>query len=185
MIVDVLFYSIVVWIVLYGIQFFRHQILPLKVFLQSLPLNAFLGACLWFFYFVFTFTMGFHGIGRGYGISVYVETSTDIDIQSAMTFAPTVSIPLDEVIEYYGDPDSVRFTSDSTTEDTTTGVLLRWDSVPIFVKLPQIADTSYPVDSRTKIERIIFYNDQDVIAIAGQPIGEEKIVWTGYGNYQP
>jgi len=185
MIVDILFYSILVWIVLYGIQFFRHPIVPRKVFLQSLSLNAFLGVCLWFFYFVFTFTMGFQGIGRGYRNSVYVETSTDVDLHSAMTFVPTVSIPLGEVIEYYGDPDSVQFTSGSTTGVTTTGLLLYWESVPIFVELPPIADTTYPVDRKTDIERIIFSDDQDVIAVAGQQISEEKMVWTGYGNYQP
>ena len=102
-----------------------------------------------------------------------------------MTFAPTVSIPLDEVIEYYGEPDAVRFTSDSATENTTTGLLLYWDSVPMFVQLHPIADTTYPVDRMTKIEMIIFSDDQDVITVAGQPISEEKIVWTGYGNYQP
>jgi len=185
MIVDILFYSILVWIVLYGIQFFRHQIVPRKVFLQSLSLNAFLGVCLWFFYFVFTFTMGFQGIGRGYRNSVYVETSTDVDLHSAMTFVPTVSIPLGEVIEYYGDPDSVRFTSDSTTGVTTTGLLLYWESVPMFVELPPIADATYPVDRKTDIERIIFSDDQDVTAVAGQPISEEKTLWRGYGNYQP
>jgi hypothetical protein len=184
-IVDVLFYSILVWIVLYGTQFFRHQILPLKVFLQSLSLNVFLGACLWFFYLVFTFTMGFQAIGRGYQVSVDVKTSTDVDLHSAMTFAPTVSIPLYEVIDYYGEPESVRFTSESATEVRTTGMLLYWDSVPMFVELPPIADATYPVERKTDIERIIFSDDQDVIAVAGQQISEEKIVWTGYGNYQP
>ena len=185
MIADVVFYSILVWIVLYVIQLFRQQAISLKLFLVSLPLNAFLGASLWIFYLIFTFTMGFQIIGRGYRDSVYVVTSTDIDIQSAMTFAPTVSIPLDEVIEYYGEPDSVRFTSDSATENTTTGLLLYWDSVPMFVQLHSIADKTYPVDRKTGIERIIFYDDQDVITVAGEPISEEKTVWTGYGNYQP
>ena len=185
MILDVLFHSILIWIVLYGIQFFQHKILPLKVFLQSLSLNAFLGIALWVFYFIFTFTMGFQVVGRGYRNSVYVETSTDIDIQSAMTFAPTVSIPLDEVIEYYGDPDSVRFTSDSTTGITTTGLLLYWDSVPMFVELPPIATITYAVDRKTKIGMIIFSDDQDVITVARQQLSEEKIVWNGYGNYQP
>lgn len=185
MILDVLFYSILVWVIFYVIQIFRHQIVPRKVFLQSLSLNAFLGVALWVFYFIFTFTMGFQVIGRGYRTSVYVQTSKDMDLYTAMVFAPTVSIPLDEVIEYYGDPDSVRFTSDSSTGITTTGVLLYWDSVPIFVKLPQIADTTYPVNRKIEIGMIIFYNDQDVITVAGQPISEEKIVWTGYGNYQP
>lgn len=183
MIADVLFYSILVWIVLYIIQIFRHRAVSLKLFLVSLPLNTFLGASLWLFYMVFTFTMGFQVIGRGHSESVYVETSKGID--SAMVFAPTVSIPLDEVIDYYGEPDSVRFTSDSTTEVTTTGLLLYWDSVPMFVELPQIADSTYPVHRKTEIERIIFYDAQDVTTLAGQQISEEKTVWTGYGNYRP
>jgi hypothetical protein len=185
MIADVLFYSILVWIVLYVIQFFRHQAFSLKLFLASLPLNAFLGLFLWVFYMIFTFTMGFQGIGRGYRESVYVETSRDTDLHTAMGFAPTVSIPLDEVIEYYGDPDTVWFTPDSTTEVTTTGPLLYWDSVPMFVELPQIADKTYPVHRKTEIERIIFYDDQDVTVFAGHPISEEKTAWTGYGNYRP
>jgi len=183
MIVDVLFYSIVVWIVLYGIQFFRQQIVPRKVFLQSLSLNAFLGACLWVFYMIFTFTMGFQGVGRGYRDSVYVETSKDIT--SAMVFVPTVSVPLGEVIDYYGDPDYVWFTSDTTPQGRATGMLLYWDTVPVFVELPPIADTTFPVHRKTAIERIIFYDDQDVIALAGHPVPEEKTAWTGYGNYQP
>jgi len=185
MIADVLFYSILVWIALYLIQAFRHKAFSRKLLLGSLTLNTVLGLFLWIFYFVFTFTMGFQGIGRGYRDSVYVKTSTDVDLHSAMTFAPTVSIPLDEVIEYYGEPDSVRFTSDSATEIRTTGLLLYWDSVPMFVELPPIADTTYPVDRKTDIERIIFSDDQDVIAVAGQSISEEKTVWAGYGDYQP
>ena len=185
MIGDVLFYSILVWIVLYAIQFFRRQTIPLKLSLMSLPLNAFLAVCLWFFYVAFVSTMGFQIIGRGHREPVYVETSKNTDIATAMAFVPTVSIPLDEVIEYYGDPDYVWFTTDSTTEATTTGMMLYWDSVNMFVELPQMEDKSYPVHRKTDIERIIFYDDQDVIAVAGQLISEEKTVWTGYGNYQP
>jgi len=100
-------------------------------------------------------------------------------------FVLSVSIPLGEVIEYYGDPEYVWLTSDSTTEGITTGMLLYWDSVNMFVELPQIADKTYPVHRKTEIKMIIFYDDQDVIAVAGQPISEEKTAWTGYGNYQP
>ncbi|HXQ37038.1 MAG TPA: hypothetical protein VN843_23710, partial [Anaerolineales bacterium] len=154
MIQNVLFYSILLWIVLYVIQFLRHQVLPLKLILLSLPLNAFLGVSLWFFYFIFTFTMGLQGIGRGHREPIYVETSKDIDIHTAMGFAPDVSIPLDEVIEYYGEPDYVWFISDSTTE----GMLLYWNSDRMFVKLPPIADKTYPVYRKTDIEMIIFYD---------------------------
>jgi hypothetical protein len=183
MIADVLFYSILVWIVLYVIQYFRHQAFSLKLFLVSLPLSAFLGASLWFFYLIFIPTMDFQVIGRGHRESVYVQTSKDTG--SAMAFAPRFSIPLDEVIEYYGDPDYVWFISDSTTDVTTTGLLLYWDSVKMFVELPQIADKTYPVHKKTIIERIIFYNYQGITALAGQLISEEKTEWTGYGNYQP
>jgi predicted metalloenzyme YecM len=55
----------------------------------------------------------------------------------------------------------------------------------MFVELPQIADKTYPVHRKTNIEMIIFYDYQDVTALAGQQISEEKTVWTGYGNYQP
>ena len=89
------------------------------------------------------------------------------------------------MIEYYGDPDHVWFTSDSTTEVTITGLLLYWDSVKKFVELPPIADKTYSVQRKTNIEMIIFYDDQDVIAVAEQQLSEEKTVWTGYGNYQP
>jgi len=183
MIADVLFYGILGWIVLYAIQSFHHQAFSLKFFLRSLPLNAFLGACLWIFYLTFTFTMGLHAVGRGHREPVYVETSKGID--SAMGFVPSVSILLDEVIEYYGDPDYVWFTSDSTPDGTTTGLLLYWDSVNMFVKLPPIVNKSYPVQRKTDIEMIIFYYNPDVIAVSRQQISEEKTVWTGYGNYQP
>jgi hypothetical protein len=183
MIQDVLFYSILVWSVLYVIQFFRHQAISLKLFLASLPINAVLGAFLWVFYLSFGFTMGFQVIGRGHREPVYVETSKGID--SAMGFAPTVSIPLDEVIEYYGDPDYVRFTTASTKDGPTTGMLIYWDSVNIFVELPQIADKIYPVHRKTDIKRIIFFDDRDVTALAGQQISEEKTTWIGYGNYRP
>src|SRR4030095_3056271 len=66
MIGDVLFYSLLVWIILFVVQFSRYQVLPLKLFLISLPLNALLAVCLWCFYFIFTFTMGIHLIGRGH-----------------------------------------------------------------------------------------------------------------------
>ena len=183
MIGDVLFYSILVWIILYIIQFFRRQALPLKLTLKSLPINGLLATGLWLIYFIFEFTMGFDMIGRGYRGSVYVEIPGDTG--SAMTFEPTVSVPLAEVVDYYGDPDYETFTSGSPMANSETDLLLYWDSVPMFVELPEIEDFPYSIDRRTKIERIIFYDDQRLIAIAGKPIGENKTMWTGYGDYQP
>lgn len=63
MIQNVLFYSILVWIILFIIQFFRHEELPLKLFLMSIPLNALLAVNLWFLYFIFAYWLGFGIIG--------------------------------------------------------------------------------------------------------------------------
>ncbi len=63
MIQNVLFYSLLVWIVLFIIQFLRYQALPLKPFLMSLPLNALLAVTLWFFYYVFAYFLGFNLFG--------------------------------------------------------------------------------------------------------------------------
>ena len=183
MIQDVLFYSILVWIFLYVILLLRQRAIPLKLSLLSLPLNAVLAVCLWCFYVIFGFTMGFDLIGRGYRDPVYVETSNGID--SAMGFAPTGLVPLEKVIGYYGDPDSLWFTSVGTTEGRATSLWLYWDSVEMFVELPAIADKTYSVQRKTRVERIIFYDDQDVTALAGQQVNEEKTLWTGYGNYRP
>lgn len=184
MIGDVLFYSILVWIILYIIPLFRRKAaLPLKLSLKSLSLNVLFAMGLWLIYFIFGFTMGFHMVGRGYRGSVYVEIPGDTG--SAMTFEPTVPVPLAEVIDYYGDPDYVEFTRSSPTENPGTDLLLYWDSVPMFVELPPIEDFPYSIDRRIKIERIIFDDDRRVIAIAGEPISEEKTVWIGYGDYEP
>ena len=185
MIADVLFYSILIWIVWFILQVSRRQAFSLKLFLASLPLNVLLGAFLWVFYLIFPFTMGFPVIGRGHRDAVYVQTSKDVDLHSAMSFAPRISVPLDEVIEYYGNPDYVWFTSDSTTQDGTTGLLLFWDTVNVFVELPQISAESYPVHSETGIERIIFYDGLEAISVAGQQMSEEKTAWRGYGEYRP
>ena len=63
MILDVLFYSVELWMVMYVIQFLRHQVIFPKLFFVSLPLNALMAVSLWFFYYVFGYVLGFGMIG--------------------------------------------------------------------------------------------------------------------------
>lgn len=63
MILDVLFYSIELWMVIYVIQFLRHQVIFPKLFFVSLPLNALMAVTLWFFYYIFAYVLGFGMIG--------------------------------------------------------------------------------------------------------------------------
>lgn len=64
-ILDVLFYSAVLWLAFYLIQLIRSQALPLKLIVTTLPLNVFLAACLWFTFFVFGHFGPFDIVGRG------------------------------------------------------------------------------------------------------------------------
>ena len=184
MILDVLLYSILLWLAVFIIGLSQRQILDLKLILLALPITALLAVFLWVFYFLFGFTAGFDMIGRGHGEQVYMHTATDT--YAVMGFSPIISIPLGELIENYGDPDYVWLTSEIPTESTTTGMVLYWNSINLFVGLPQVADKTYVVHKKTDIEMIIFFDDApDVIAVGGKSFRGEKIAWTGYGNYQP
>jgi len=184
LLLTVLFYSILVWLVIFIIGLIQGQRLDLKLILLALPMNLVLAAFLW----SFGWTAGFD-IGRGHRDQVDVASPTFA--YPAMGFSPTVSIPLEELIGNYGDPDYVWFISAGPTEATTTGMLLYWNSINMFVELPQTANKTYTVHKRTGIEVIIFFVDgQDVTAqnmtvVEGKPLSREKFAWRGYGNYQP
>ena len=98
LILDVLFYSALLWLAFYIMQRVRSQGFPLKFMVAMLPLNIFFAAALWIFYMFFGYSMP---IGRGHGGQVYVDTPTSTI--AATGFYPIVSIPLDELIENYGD----------------------------------------------------------------------------------
>ena len=179
-ILDTLFYSLLLWLALYGIQFIRGQVLSLKLIATTLTLNAFLAATLWIFYLFFGY---YAPIGRGHGVSVYVDTPTSI--VSVMGFSPIVSIPLGELIEKYGEPDYVRLGSDDKTEAPTIRMALYWDSIGMFVGLPQRTGKIYTVNKTTDIEMILFFNGQSYLGISGKPLDGKKIPWRGYDTYQP
>jgi hypothetical protein len=183
LILDVLFYSVLLWFALYIIQRGWGPAFPLRIALAMLPLNIFFAIALWVFYMFFGYSMP---IGRGHGGQVYVDTPTST--YSATGFYPIVSIPLDELVETYGDPDDLRLLSSDTSKAPSTQLVLYWDAIGMFVELPEIEDTTYLVKKTTRIEMIIFFNEEKegpVLAIARKPLGTQKIRWKGYGNYQP
>jgi hypothetical protein len=145
-------------------------------------LNLILAASLWFFYAIFGY---YAPVGRGHGVGVYLDTATDT--YAATGFSPIVSIPLDELIGNFGDPDDLWLLPGGTSNAPSTQVVLHWESIGMFVELPEIEDTTYVVKKTTRVERIIFFDEEDegpVLAIARKPLGLQKIQWEGYGNYQ-
>jgi hypothetical protein len=146
-----------------------------------LPLNIFLAIFLWVFYMFFGYYVP---IGRGHDIQVYVDTPTSTT--AVLAFSPIVLIPLQELIENFGEPDYVWFISNNTAEAPGMGMALDWDAAGIFVELPAIADKTYVVQKTTPVEMIIFFNErQRVLRIDGKPLVGEKDSWVGYGIYYP
>ena len=180
LVLDVLFYSLLVWLALYIIQLVRRHALNPKLIVATLPLNILLAASLWIFYLFFGY---YAPIGRGHGVSVYVDTPTSTS--AVPGFSPIVSIPVQELIKKYGGPDNGWLTSEGTTESPTVGMVLYWDSIGMYIELPQTANKTYTVKEMTTVEMIIFSDEQQVLRIAGKPLGAEKIPWKGYGNYLP
>lgn len=179
---DVLFYSTLLWLTFYIIQRVRRQAISLKFILGMLPLNVALAASLWFFYAIFGY---YAPVGRGYGGSVYVDTPTSNT--SATTFYPIVSIPQDELVENYGDPDDLWLLPGGISDAPSTQMVLHWESIGMFAELPEIEKTTYAVKKTTRIEMIIFFDEENegpVLAIGRKPLGLLKIQWKGYGNYQ-
>jgi hypothetical protein len=179
---DVLFYSLLLWLGLYIIQRVRRQTFPLKFIVGMLPLNLVLAASVWIFYMVFGY---YAPIGRGYRAQVYIDTPTSTT--TVMGFSPIVSIPLDELVENYGEPDDLWLLPGGTSNAPSTQMVLHWDAIGMFVELPEIANKTYVVKKTTRIEMIIFFNEENegqVLRISGKPLGTQKIRWKGYGNYQ-
>lgn len=182
LLLDVLFYSTLLWIAFYLIQRVRRQALPLKFIGVMLPLNLVLAASLWFFYAIFGY---YAPVGRGHAVGVYLDTATDT--YAATGFSPIVSIPLDELVENYGEPDTLWLLPGGTSSALTTQMVLHWGAIGMFVELPEIEDTTYIVKKTARVEMIIFFDEENegpVLAIARKPLGTQKIRWKGYGNYQ-
>ncbi len=179
-ILDELFYSIILWLAFYMIQLLRRQPLPALSIAATLPLNVFLAGSLWIFYILFPYSVP---VGRGHGVSVYVDTPSSTYAVSG--FSPIVPIPLEELIENYGEPDDLWLDTEPAAQTSASRVTLHWDSAAMFVELPPMASKMYIIKSNTDIETIVFFGEGPVIGIAGRPLGTQKIPWRGYGGYLP
>jgi len=178
LLLDVLFYSLIVWLASYIIHFVRRRALPLRLIITILPFNVFLVIFLYIFYWSFG-----SPIGRGHSVQVYIDTPTDRG--AVIAFVPTVSIPLGELIENYGDPDEVWLTSEGSAQKPLIQILLHWDSIGMFVQLAEKATETYPIKKTTRVEMIVFPPEEQVIGFDGKPLGKQKVLWKGYGDYRP
>ncbi len=179
-ILDVLFYSSVLWLALYLIKVFQRQAPSYRLVLVSLLSNVFFVASLWVFYLLFAYSVP---VGRGHTVQVYVNTAASTTASPA--FLPIVAIPLGELVETYGNPDYVRITAGDKEQVPKISSILYWRAVEMFVILPDVTNESYVIQENSRIQLIIFSGDKEVIGIDGKLLGEKEIPWHGYGDYQP
>jgi len=168
LVLDIGFYSLMGWLVMWFIQLIPRKVLLVKGLRTSLLLNVLFAMSLWIFSWIFGVP-----IGRGHNEQVYVDTPTDRYAVSG--FFPIVSIAVDEMIQTYGNPDEVWITSEGSMDTSSTRLVLHWSSIGIFVQLPEIADHIYFVKKTAKVKMIIFTYEEPIIAFDGKPIGEKKI----------
>lgn len=180
LVLDVLFYSALLWLLFYIIRIVHRQTTPLPLIMTTLPLTVFLAVSAWIFYLVFGY---YAPIGRGHSVQVYIDTPTDRG--AGLAFSPIILIPLKELIENYGDPDDVWLASEGSAEKPVTRMLLHWASIGMFARLAEIPNKTYTVKEMSEVELIIFPYEEPVIGLDGKPLGEKKIPWIGYGDYQP
>jgi hypothetical protein len=55
----------------------------------------------------------------------------------------------------------------------------------MFAELPEVRAETYTIKKTTRVDMVLFPDDEPVIAIDEKPLGKKKIPWTGYGAYQP
>jgi hypothetical protein len=178
LLLDVLFYSLALWLVISLIQLIWKRTSPVKDLVLSLPLNILLALFLWMYCWSFG-----SPIHRSSYAQVYIDTPAGRSAN--MAFLPEVFIPVEELIENYGNPSDVWLTSEGLPEKALTRIVLHWDSIGMFAQLPETEDKIYSVEKTTRVKMIIFPDEEPVVAFDGKPLGDKKISWTGYGVYQP
>ena len=55
----------------------------------------------------------------------------------------------------------------------------------MFAELPEVRAETYTIKKTTRVDMVLFPNEEPVIAFDGEPLGDKNIPWTGYGIYRP
>ena len=92
LLLDILFYSLFVWLFMLIILIIWRRKLPVRVLWMSLLLNLLFAVSLWFFSWMFGAP-----IGHGQSIHVYMDTPVDAGVE--MAFFPNVPLSVEEMIQ--------------------------------------------------------------------------------------
>jgi hypothetical protein len=117
--------------------------------------------------------------GRGVICRGSVVFSVDGEIVEGIGFNPSQEITVAEVIEQYGEPNSVRVVARGVPEYPHTVMILFFDSIRTDLVLPEQEGIIYRVEATTAIENIGYSSDTTY-----KPSSLPYPDWVGYGEYQ-
>jgi len=122
--------------------------------------------------------------GPNFFANVWVTIDRSTSIVVGVGFNPSVPINVGDIIEKYGDPNSVWVELDGIPEATTVTMNLFWDSIKMDVDLgdiPEIGEQIYIVENTTDVKWISFDDEKSYSQITSQ----YSQPWNGYGTYKP
>ncbi len=114
-------------------------------------------------------------------IIVGVEPSTYV--VDGITYYPSTSILIGEMIKKYGYPNITQVETEGTPEATSVSMFLLWDSIKMRVNLPEVGDIeNYIIKNTTEVESISFMNEASYSNLIASSYPQP---WKGYGTYHP
>ncbi len=113
--------------------------------------------------------------------NVVISMNESTSLVEGIAYNPSVSILVEDIIEKYGEPNSIYLELDNTTgapESPELLMSLSWDSINLRANLADIpaGDQSYIVESTTEVQWITLGKGE---------YSAPSQSWKGYGVYKP
>jgi len=125
-------------------------------------------------------------IACGDGVSaIIVGANISTSVVEGITYYPSVSISIEEIIEKHGRPNLVQVELVGTPEAPAMSLFLLWDSIKMRIDLPEggnIGEQNYVVERTTKVKAITFMDDASYAELSANGFVQP---WKGYGTYKP
>lgn len=110
-----------------------------------------------------------------------VTFKENADIVSGIGFGVTQEIPIENVIEKYGNPNSVLVTTVSFPEENPrTAMMLYYDTLNMTIDLPEQESDNYDLRKNILIENVGYSDDHSYKLIKAYSTS-----WSGFGYYEP
>ena len=118
-------------------------------------------------------------------VDIIVGANDSTLIVDGITYLPSVSITLNDIVKKYGAPSMIQVELDGTPEATTVYAFVLWELPQMRIDLPENVDFGnhdYLIENTTEIQSVSYLNESTYSVYASS---EYFQLWNGYGIYQP